>query len=127
MIKTTVHKKGSSKANGTSVSGYINTSYYELVEMFGESLGPSSDNKVDAEWHVTLHPDADTDGDGAFVTIYNYKSGKKYCGESGLDVQNITEWHVGSKTTDRYSAVDCYDLLNAFIEQFSAQTYWVGE
>jgi len=92
----------SSKANGTSLSGYIKTSYSTLVELFGESLGPSTDNKVAAEWHLLIKDRGEEVG---FATIYNYKDGKNYAGTNGLNVEDIETWHVGSK-----SKVDLYNV-----------------
>ena len=92
----------SSKANGTSLSGYIKTSYSTLVKLFGESLGPSSDNKVAAEWHLLIKDRGEEVG---FATIYNYKDGKNYAGPNGLNVEDIETWHVGSK-----SKIDLYNV-----------------
>ena len=92
----------SSKANGTSLSGYINTSYSVLVELFGESIGPSADSKTAAEWHLIIKDRGEEVG---FATIYNYKDGKNYAGANGLNVEDIQTWHVGSK-----SNVDFYNV-----------------
>ena len=92
----------SSKANGTSLSGYIKTSYSTLVKLFGESLGPSPDNKVAAEWHLLIKDRGEEVG---FATIYNYKDGKNYAGPDGLNVEDIETWHVGSK-----SKIDLYNV-----------------
>lgn len=90
------------KANGTSLSGYINTSYSTLVELFGDSIGPSTDDKVAAEWHLLIRDKGEEVG---FATIYNYKDGKNYAGANGLNVEDIQTWHVGSK-----SNVDFYNV-----------------
>ena len=95
----------SSKANGTSLSGYINTSYNTLVELFGESLGPSSDNKVAAEWHLLIKDKGEEVG---FATIYNYKDGKNYAGNNGMNVEDIQTWHVGSKSKFNFYDVEDY-------------------
>jgi hypothetical protein len=94
----------SKKANGTSLSGYIKTSYSTLVELFGDSLGPSADNKVAAEWHLLIKDRGEEVG---FATIYNYKTGINYDERHGLEVENIRDWHVGSKSTlDFYNVED---------------------
>lgn len=98
-IKAVVHREGSSKANGTSLQDYMKITYRELVEAFGEPLGPSADDKVAAEWHVSLYDGyANWSGpESGFVTIYNYKDGKNYLGANGLNIEDITDWHIGGK------------------------------
>jgi hypothetical protein len=83
-----------SMITGTSLSGYLNTSYQTLVELFGEPNAKVDGYKTDAEWHVKVK----AKGEGAsFATIYNYKDGKNYLGVNGLHVEDIKDWHVGSK------------------------------
>ena len=81
-------------ANGTSLRGYVDTSYANLVSLFGEP-DEGDEYKVDAEWTLYF---ADGKGGGEVVTIYNYKDGKNYCGEEGTEVEDITDWHVGGRT-----------------------------
>jgi len=102
--------KWDSKFNGTSLSGYINGSYNDLVDVFGEPTVETDGYKTDAEWLIELTND---EGDVEHVfTIYNYKDGKNYCGANGLNVQDIVEWHVGSK-----SNAAMYELDYIFEEQ----------
>lgn len=68
--------------------GYLDVSYAELVAAFGEPTPARDDYKSDAEWRF------DTE-QGAPVTIYNYKDGRNYLGDEGLDVSEIRDWHVG--------------------------------
>lgn len=72
----------------TSLQGYIDISYDELIE----KIGPPSDNyddyKSDAEWQIEFE-------DGTVATIYNYKDGKNYCGNNGLETKDIRDWHIG--------------------------------
>lgn len=76
-------------ATGTSLQGYINVDYKKLVEVFGEPNGEDDGYKVDSEWIIfTL---------AGVATIYNYKDGKNYLGEEGLEVEEITDWHIGGK------------------------------
>ena len=74
---------------GTSLQGEINISYQDLVSVFGEPNTKNDGYKTDAEWIGTI--------DGEVFTIYNYKSGKNYLGKDGLEVEEITEWHIGGK------------------------------
>lgn len=78
--------------SGTSLQGYIQTTYYELLALFGEPMGGDG-YKVDAEWNVLFD-------DGAIATIYNWKNGPNYLGTDGLDVTDIMEWHVGGHSKD---------------------------
>jgi len=87
--------KWNSRFNGTSLTGYINGSYNELTDVFGEPTAETDGYKTDAEWLIELIND---EGEVEHVfTIYNYKDGKNYCGADGLNVQDITDWHVGSR------------------------------
>jgi hypothetical protein len=95
----TIKSNGRSKrANGTSLIEYIDIEYDTLVNVLGEPMtGEDTDEyKVDAEWHVEIHDEAN--GHDGFVTVYNYKTGKHYLGEDGLPVEEITTWHVGGRS-----------------------------
>lgn len=92
------------QANGTSLQGYVDATYKELTGLFGQPT-ESDGYKVDAEWYISFD-------DGTFATIYNYKNGKNYCGEAGLPVEQIKNWHIGGeskKSCDRVQiALDLY-------------------
>jgi hypothetical protein len=79
---------------GTSFKGYVLATYQDLVETFGLPTSNGDNYKVDVEWIVkTPH---------GIATVYNYKDGKAYLGESGLNPGQICEWHVGGKTPESY-------------------------
>jgi hypothetical protein len=81
----------STPISGTCFQGYICATYSQLLDKFG-SPGNSFDSyKTDAEWVIEFD-------DGTVATIYNWKDGKNYCGDSGLEVEDITEWHIGGRT-----------------------------
>jgi len=71
----------------TSLQGYVDTTYKKLVDAFGEPTG-NDGYKTDAEWDLVFE-------DGTVASIYNYKDGKNYNGDDGVDVENITDWHIG--------------------------------
>jgi len=75
------------KYNGTSLQGYINATYKELVAVFGKPTDGDG-YKVDAQWLIEFD-------NGTLATIYNYKDGINYNGRSGTPKTQITEWHVG--------------------------------
>ena len=84
------YKPGEGRAiilNGTSLQGYVGTTYKKLVDTFGEPTG-NDGYKTDAEWDLVFE-------DGTVASIYNYKDGKNYNGDDGVDVENITDWHIG--------------------------------
>ena len=91
--KLQVLKKWDKRINGTSLSGYLVGTLDEVVAVFGPPLdGDNIDGyKTDAEWMILV------DGNDP-VTIYNYKNGKNYNKEDGLDIAEMDEWHIGSKT-----------------------------
>ena len=83
--------------NGSSLQGYVKTQYDHLVELFGEPYTNPDNHKTDVEWIVsTPHGPA---------TIYNYKNGHSYMGESGLILEVMDEWHVGGKNGESYEWV----------------------
>lgn len=88
MIKVEMVKRPN-KA-GSSLQGYFpeNTKYSDLVKVFGKPNRENFENyKVDTSWEGLV--------DGEEFTIYNYKTGKNYNGESGLEIEDITDWHIG--------------------------------
>lgn len=80
---------------GASFKGYMYATYEQLKTVFGEPYSPDELNsKTDVEWILrTPH---------GVATIYNYKDGKRYLGDSGLEHKNICEWHAGAKNNDSY-------------------------
>jgi len=91
---------------GTSLQGYLDANYADLVEVFGIPNPENCDNyKTDAEWNIQFL-------DGTVATIYNYKDGKNYCGAEGLEVDDIKNWHIGGYSD---SAVEMVKLA---IESF---------
>jgi len=72
--------------NGTCFQGYLNCTYKDIVRCYGEPL--EGDHKTDAEWIILWD-------DGLVGTIYNWKNGKNYLGEDGIEVEDITEWNIG--------------------------------
>ena len=81
----------------SSLRGYIEVSYADLVQAFGEPL--QGDYKTDAEWEIVFE-------DGTRVSIYNYKDGINYCGESGTPTKDITDWHIGGYNEDAVKRVN---------------------
>ena len=72
----------------TWLQGYVEINYDTLVEVFGPQHNNGDGYKVDAEWDLMF-------SDGTIATIYNWKNGKNYDEDDGLEVSEITEWHVG--------------------------------
>lgn len=73
---------------GTSLAGYIKVDYAKLVDLIGRPNAGNDGEKTDAEWELTIN--------GKVLTIYNYKDGKNYNGADGLEVEQISEWHIGA-------------------------------
>ena len=71
MYKFVSHPGWHKDANGTSLSGYIEGSYNDLVDVFGPPLADTDEYKVDAEWNITVE-DVNTGEKKDFFTIYNY-------------------------------------------------------
>lgn len=73
--------------NGTSLCGYIEATYAELIAVFGlPSEGDGA--KTDAEWAIRLTRT------GNVAAIYNWKNGPAY---GGSPISTITRWNVGGR------------------------------
>ena len=77
--------------DGTSLQGYMDISYEEIFKKLGKPNMEGDPYKVDAEWGIKFH---DTN---EVATIYNYKTGRRYLGDEGLDVEDIRDWHIGGR------------------------------
>lgn len=85
----------SNQTCGTSLKGYINATYKQLVAALGEPTfnTPSGDDKTQVEWVVKFR--------NKYYTAYDWKT---YDREYTLN--ELTVFHVGSK-------VDALDFINA--------------
>ena len=105
-MKFVTHNQTEIAIGGTSFKGYITADYTKLVAVFGTPT-TGDEYKVDAEWKITF-------ADGTVATIYNWKNGKNYLGDDGVDAVDITNWHVGGKSQTAYDYV--VEALSAFKE-----------
>ncbi len=87
----TFTKAAHDRSYGTSLQGYLDIAYADLVKVFGPPHIDGDGEKVDAEWVLTL-------ASGNVATIYNYKNGKNYLGDEGQATEDITDWHIGGTT-----------------------------
>lgn len=87
----------------TSLHSYIFCDYKNIVALLGEPNSEGDSLKVDAEWEFNMN--------GKRMTIYNYKDGKNYNGENGLDVEDITEWHIGANKEVEIEAIELAKVL----------------
>lgn len=91
------YKKWIKKRDGTSFRGYVLSTYEQLLLAFGKPTSSGDGYKIDVEWII--------DTPHGVATIYNYKNGQAYMGESGLRLDQIFEWHVGGKNDKTYKWV----------------------
>lgn len=94
MLKFVTHNDEDIDASGRGLKGYINASFGELCYAFGKPF-EGDGYKVDAEWTIEFEMPEESDRAYVVATIYNWKNGKNYCGEQGMSVEDIREWHVG--------------------------------
>ena len=82
-------------SSGTSLQGYVSTTYDRLVELFGQPTYTDGRpyEKVNAEWVLTVKvQDGDDEDDWGYhdVTIYNWNTGSVPTDEYS--------WHVGGRS-----------------------------
>ena len=90
-------------ASGTSLRGYVTTTYTDLVDRFGEPTHKSSDDgKVTVEWvldfKVVQDGEDDDDFDYVTATIYDWKEERTPMG--------VYRWHIGGNSNDAVEAVE---------------------
>jgi hypothetical protein len=92
---------------GTSYIGKIHISFDVLVQLFGQPSRGSADNKTTVQWELRFEDDT-------FANIYNWKNGKPYLKEKGIDVEDITEWCIGgeNKKAEIYIKEEVRKFLN---------------
>ena len=80
---TVYNRKYVPNTNGTSLKGYLNATYRDLVNVLGEPTFPeeSGDGKVQVEWVVEF--------EGEIFTIYDWKTYDRQYTEYELDRFNI--------------------------------------
>jgi hypothetical protein len=88
-MKANVTMVARSMVNGTSLQGYIATTYDKLVETFGEPNGSSGD-KTNSEW-ILKFPD------GTIATIYDWKLSQT--------PKDLYDWHIGGHSKKAVGAV----------------------
>jgi len=97
---------------GSSLRGYVEAKYDDLVKLFGEPTFDFttddflSDGKVDIEWTLQLEVYCDLTGltKYHYITIYNWKD---YDGGARCKSDNEYTWHIGGHN----------DLAQNFIQQ----------
>ena len=88
-------------ASGSSLKGYINATYDQLVEVLGEPTfdEPSGDNKTQVEWIVKYK---DKYGGVYLFTFYDWKTFDR-----NYTLNQLNRFNVGGK----HSAYDFIDYL----------------
>jgi hypothetical protein len=77
---------------GTSLQGYITTSYDKLVEAFGQPDMEQGD-KTTCEWHIEFIVYDEDEGEfPMYATVYDWKVDNTPYGEY--------KWHIGGHSTD---------------------------
>jgi hypothetical protein len=88
-------------ASGTSLKGYVTTTYDALVAKFGEPTFTDGD-KVTVEWvldfKVVQDGESDEDFDYVTATIYDWKEQSTPMG--------VYRWHIGGNSLDAVEAVE---------------------
>lgn len=81
--------------NGTSLKGYVRTTFAKLVETFGSPClneGPCQFEKVNIEWCLRF-------SDGTIATIYNWKC------YGWQPLNNEYDWHIGGHNSNAVELV----------------------
>ena len=90
-MQITIKNTNTVNIAGTSLSGYVEATYYELEQVFGAPTYAleDPDEKVQTEWTLRLN--------GVVATIYNWKTGSTPRG--------LYRWHVGGSNKGEVAMV----------------------
>ena len=91
MIGNKMEYKRTEDVNGTCLQGRINTSYQTLLYKLPPPIDYYDCYKTEVVWALKF-------SDGTIATVYNWKNGKNYLEEDGLELEEITEWNIGGHT-----------------------------
>ena len=95
--------------NGTCLQGYIETTYEELVNVFGEPTSLRGD-KVTVEWTILF-------SDGTVASIYDWKLSETPMG--------TYRWHIGGMSQH---AVKCVkDCMPVAVWQVAQGALWISQ
>ena len=102
--------EGTTAITGSSLSGYVEATYHELEQVFGEPTYADEDpsEKVQTEWTLRLN--------GVVATIYNWKTQQTPRG--------LYRWHIGGfgkgEVEMVQEAVDAYRKAVRAVEKYMA-------
>lgn len=83
-MQTKLVKAPHELALDTSLKGYVNTTYTDLVLLFGQPELTDGDGKVRVCWTLTA------EGEEVPITIYDWKE--------RCPVAQVRDWHIGGKS-----------------------------
>lgn len=115
LINTSKHP--SRVHEGTGLQAEVTATYNQLKDLLGEPRRDGPENKVQAQWYITivddnpnspLRPEEKKRG----VTVYDWKEDKA--------PEAVTEWHIGAKTK-----LDA-EYIKQMIEDLTAETEVLG-
>jgi hypothetical protein len=87
-MKYKTHRDKDIDISGTFYVASIDTTYQELVEIFGLPCSEKDSEKTKASWCFEFE-------DGTIATIYDYK-------DEHDKVEDVTDWHVGGHNDEAY-------------------------
>ena len=92
-MKVLLEDQVKGKTTGSSLKGYINCTYQDLIRVLGEPTysTPSGDNKVQKGWVVEYN--------GEVFTVYDWKTF-----DPEYTMNELDQFHIGGKT-------DAYDFF----------------
>lgn len=83
--------------------GYFDAPFSYVRAILGEPIYKKGyeghDYKSDVVWQIIIKSKSIE-----IIRVYNYKNGKNYLGDKGLEPERITRWYIGSNHRDKARA-----------------------